>query len=132
MYHPKMVEFEARLKALFDEVDHYIEEQYGQLYPLHPSRPQRGQTENPQADGLFNIGADFTPGFGSERGRGYIIDVTMVTLSDIEEQVREEILQKTAARVRELLPRYFPERKLDVFRDGTHFKIQGDFGLGYL
>ena len=70
MWHPKTAEFDSRLKELFDEVDHYIEDRYGHTYSLHPMRPLRGETANPEADGLFNIGALFTPGYGSELGRG--------------------------------------------------------------
>ncbi len=132
MYHPKLVKLEERLKALFDEVDGYIEERYGGSYPLHPNRPARGQTANPQTDGLFHLGADFTPGFGSEKGRGYLIDMVMVTLEEVDPAVREEILQAVVEKVQELLPKHFPERALTVIRDGNHFKIQGDFSLGFL
>ena len=74
MWHPKMVEFDSRMKELFDEVDHYIEDLYGDRYDLHPVRPARGETANPEADGLFNVGAIFSPGFRSKLGRGYIIE----------------------------------------------------------
>jgi hypothetical protein len=73
MWHPKMTEFDERMKKLFDEVDACIENLYGGRYSLHPMRPERGETSNPEADGLFNIGAVFTPGYGSEHGRGYLI-----------------------------------------------------------
>ena len=125
-----MVEFDDRLKKLFDEVDAYIEDHYGDRYDLHPVRPVRGETANPEADGLFNIGANFTPGFGSELGRGYLIDVSMSTLEKVDEAVSREIYEATAEKVRELLPIYFPERELTVRRDKNHFKIQGDFSLG--
>jgi len=130
MYHPKQQAFDDRFKKMFDEVDAYIEDTYGETYALHPVRPERGATANPHSDGLFNLGADFTAGYGSERGRGYLIEVTMVTLDEIDEDVRREIYEATAAKVKELLPKHFPERHLDVHRDGNHFKIQGDFGLG--
>jgi len=130
MNHPKMVEFENRLKKLFDEVDDYIEDLYGDQYVLHPVRPMRGQTANPESDGLFNIGAVFTPGFNSEKGRGYLIDVAMSTLEKVDDDLRIVIYEVTADKVGELLPRYFPERKLTVERDKNHFKIQGDFSLG--
>ena len=130
MWHPKTIEFDARMKKLFDEVDSYIEDLYGDRYPLHPMRPARGETANPEADGLFNIGANFTPGFGSELGRGYLIDVSMSTLEKVDDNVRREIYEATADKVRELLPLHFPERNLSVNRDRNHFKIQGDFGLG--
>ena len=125
-----MVEFDDRMKKLFDEVDSYIEDRYGDRYPLHPVRPARGETANPEMDGLFNIGANFTPGFGSELGRGYLIDVAMSTLEKVDENVRREIYEAAAEKVKELLPLHFPDRELTVRRDKNHFKIQGDFGLG--
>jgi len=125
-----MIEFDNTMKKLFDEVDSYIEDIYGGRYDLHPLRPARGQTANPEADGLFNIGANFTPGFGSELGRGYLIDVSMSTLEKVDEGVRREIYEAAAKKVGELLPLYFPERELAVRQDRNHFKIQGDFSLG--
>ena len=125
-----MAEFDERLKKLFDEVDAAIEDLYGGKYPLHPVRPARGETSNPEADGLFNIGAVFTPGYGSETGRGYLIDVSMSTLEKVDEEARREIYNAAADKVRELLPVHFPERVLTVRRDRNHFKIQGDFSLG--
>ena len=130
MWHPKMEEFDDRLKKLFDEVDDYIEDLYGDSYSLHPARPARGETENPEMDGLFNIGANFTAGYGSELGRGYLIDVSMSTLDKVDEDVRRKIYEATADKVRELLPIHFPERELTVKLDRNHFKIQGDFSLG--
>ena len=125
-----MNKFKARFKKMFDEVDHYIEDKYGALYSLHPTRPERGNTANPQADGLFNIGADFTPGFGSRYGRGYIIDVKMSTLDMVAEDDRWMITEEVVNKLKELLPVYFPERELEIFAEGTHFKICGDFSLG--
>jgi len=130
MYHPKLTSFLDQLKELFDEVDSYIEDTYGARYPLRPTRPGRGETTNPEADGLFNIGANFTPGFLSELGRGYIIDVSIATLEKVEDDVRREIYEAVTEKVKELLPLYFPERELTVKRDGNFFKIQGDFSLG--
>ena len=130
MWHPKTVEFDNRLKKLLDEVDDYIEDLYGDRYSLNPVRPARGETANPEADGLFYVGANFTPGYGSELGRGYLIDVKMSTLEKVDEDVRREIYNSAADKVRELLPLHFPERELAVRRDGNHFKIQGDFSLG--
>lgn len=132
MYHPKMSDFKARFQAMFDEIDHYIEEKYGQLYALHPSRPLRGETANPQADGLFNIGADFTPGYGTQTGRGYLLDVHMATLEKVSEDDRWMIMEDVVKKLSELLPRHFPERKLEIFAEGDHFKIVGDFSLGSL
>jgi len=125
-----MEEFDNRMKKLFDEVDDFIEDQYGGSYSLHPTRPARGVTANPEADGLFNIGANFTPGYGSELGRGYLIDVSISTPDKVDEDIRREIYEAAANKVRELLPIHFPERMLTVRRDKNHFKIQGDFSLG--
>ncbi|MCL1818998.1 MAG: hypothetical protein FWG35_08695 [Spirochaetaceae bacterium] len=132
MWHPKTIEFTERLEKLFDEVDNYIEDVYGDRYSLHPARPARGATANPQADGLFTIGADFTAGYGSELGRGYLIDVTVATLEEVDESARDEIYRAAVRKIEELLPLRFPERELTVRQDGNHFKIQGDFGLGDL
>jgi len=130
MWHPRMNDFDDQLKKLFDEVDSYIEDLYGDKYPLHPVRPNRGETANPEADGLFNIGANFTPGFTSELGRGYLIDLSISTLEKVDEDLRHEIYEAAIEKVKELLPVYFPDRELSVNRDGNTFKIQGDFSLG--
>ena len=130
MWHPKLVSFHDQLKKLFDEVDNYIEDLYSGRYPLRPTRPGRGETANPEADGLFNIGANFTPGFISELGRGYIIDVSIATLEKVDDDVRQEIYEAATNKVIELLPVYFPERELSVKRDGISFKILGDLSLG--
>jgi len=132
MWHPKMEEFDERMKKLFDEVDDFIEDKYGGSYSLNPLRPARGETTNPEADGLFNIGAIFTPGYGSELGRGYLIDVSMSTLEKVDDAMRREIYEAAANKVRELLPIHFPERELTVKRDKNRFKIQGDFSLGII
>ena len=130
MWHPKMIEFDNRMKNLFDDVDHYIEDLYGNKYDLHPMRPMRGETANPEADGLFNISANFTPGNRSLLGRGYLIDVSMATLEKVDEDSYNGICKTAAEKVKELLPVYFPERELTVEREGNHFKILGDFFLG--
>jgi hypothetical protein len=130
MWHPKTVEFDNQMKKLFDEVDNYIENIYGSLYSLHPARPPKGRTSNPEADGLFNIGASFTPGFGSDRGRGYVVDMSISTLEKVDEKARNEIYEAAAVKIRELLPVYFPGRGLTVQRDRNNYKIRGDFSLG--
>ena len=132
MWHPKMEEFDDRMKKLLDEVDDFLEDLYGDSYDLHPARPARGETPNPESCGLFNIGVNFTPGYGSELGRGYLIDVSMSTLDKVDGGVRSKIYKAAADRIGELLPIHFPERELYVLPDGNHFKIQGDFGLGII
>jgi len=124
--------FESRLKQLFDEVDDYLEEKYGDRYPLHPARARRGVTGNKESDGLFNVGAAFSAGYGSEHGRGYVIDVNMVTLANVPDRVDEQIEEDAAQYIRKRLPDYFPDRTLEVKRDKHSFKISGDLSLGRL
>ncbi len=130
--HAKLRAFETQLKALFNEVDHQLEDRWGNLYSVHPNRPRRGETADPEMDGLFEIAADFTPGFGSEMGRGYIISLRVATLDRLAPDQFEDLMREAAGIVKELLPRYFPERTMQVVRDGKRFKIIGDFSLGYV
>ena len=128
--HPKMIQFDNQMKAMLDAVDNYIEDKYGELYPLHPVRPKRNETANPQADGLFSVRADFTPGYGSDLGRGYILKVEMKTLAEIPDDVRQTIFTDAVEKFKELLPVYFPDRELEIKQDKEFFKIVGDFSLG--
>jgi hypothetical protein len=121
--------FEKRLKQMFDRIDDELEDRWGGEYPLHPSRPARGEAVNKELDGLFNIGASFSAGYGSEHGRGYVIEIRLVTLSTIEEAVWDDIRAYCARRITELLPEYFPERNLELLQDGNTFKIVGDLSL---
>ncbi|MDR2019681.1 MAG: hypothetical protein LBQ14_02835 [Treponema sp.] len=128
--HPKLVSFTQNLEALFHEVDTMLEEEWDGAFTLHPNRPGRGSTENPEMDGLFEIAPDFTPGIGSEQGRGYIISLRTATLERVTEEQFEFLMEEAAALVAARLPRYFPGRDLRVVRDGRRFKIVGDFSLG--
>ena len=78
MRHHRVEEWETRLNELLKQVDHALEDEYGHLFAVHPARPQRGMTANPQHDGLFRVTASFSPGFGSELGRVWELD--LVTL----------------------------------------------------
>ena len=122
--------FEAGLKRVFDRIDDELESRYGDRYPLHPARPAGGQTGNPEMDGLFNIGAAFSAGYGSEYGPGYLVNVRMVTLRAVPPKVQEQMEEEVAAQLRRLLPEIFPGRTLHVDRDGHVFKIHGDLSLG--
>lgn len=130
MSHHSVGKLEDQLQELFDEVDDYLEEKYAGAYPLHPTRPPRGKTSSKSQDGLFNVGASFSPGYHSEYGRGYVIDVNMVTLANVSKEWEERILEDAVGKVRELLPKYFPDRKLQVRRDKRGFKVTGDLSLG--
>jgi hypothetical protein len=128
--HPKLAAFTKTLEALFLEVDEFLEDEWGESFLLHPNRPGRGETANPEMDGLFNIGPDFTPGLGSEKGRGYVISLKAVTLDTVTPEQFEYLMEEAALLIRKKLPEYFPDRKLQVVRDGKRIKIIGDFSLG--
>lgn len=130
MRHPKAIAWEQTLKQVFDDIDRRLEAKYGALYPLHPARPPRGATANPESDGLFDVGGVFTAGFGSQTGPGYVVEVRMATLERVPEAVKEQIQEEVVQLLREKLPRAFPGRDLHVSRDGAVFKIHGDLSLG--
>ncbi len=130
MRHPKALQWERKLKKVFRRIDARLEAEYGDRYPLHPARPSEGATANPAHDGLFNIGASFSGGFGSEHGAGYVVSVQMATLENVDAAMREKIEQRVATELAAELPKTFPNRELKVSRDGHSFKIHGDLSLG--
>jgi hypothetical protein len=130
--HPKLTAFTKKLEALFREVDEMLEDEWGGSFSLHPNRPRRGETENPEMDGLFEIAPDFTAGIGSEKGRGYIISLRAATLERVAPEQLEFLMEEAAGLVAAKLPACFPGRRLEVVRDGKRFKIIGDFSLGEL
>lgn len=129
MDHPKIVEWERKLKEVFDEIDDYLEDTYGNEYTLHPSRPERGQTANKEHDGLFNIGASFSAGYGSEYGRGYVVDIVMVTLDEVPPLIERKVEKEVIKKLKKELPKYFPGTNLKIHRDGSTIKIHGDLSL---
>lgn len=122
-------DFERTLKALFDRIDDELEERWGDRYRLHPARPVRGRAANKEHDGLFNVGASFSAGYGSRHGKGYVVDVRMVTLQDVPDEVEREIDCYVASRVEELLPEFFGSRELRVVHEDRIYKIVGDLSL---
>lgn len=130
MQHPKSEEWDRKLQGIFERVDHALEDEFGHLYSLRANRPARGQTSNPQMDGLFNFGASFTAGFGSDYGRGYVVDLDIGTWETIPEQQRAQIHDKALDLLKYELAAVFPGRRLEVVEDGPVWKIVGDFNLG--
>lgn len=130
MTHYLQEELEQKLRQICDRVDDQLEDRYGEVYPLHPNRPRRGGTANKAYDGLFNITATFTPGYGSRQGRGYLVNINMVTLDHIDADFRETIFQEAVRLIDRQLQVVFPDRKLRILRDGNVLKIVGDFSLG--
>lgn len=132
MQSPQSLEWDRLLKKLFDEVDDYLEDKYGDLYPLHPNRMKRGKTANKEMDGLINIGASFSAGFGTKYGRGYVIDLHLSTLIKVNEETKKSIETDSVKMIKKLLPNYFPGRELNILKDGTIYKLCGDLSLGTL
>ncbi len=132
MRHPKLEIWEKRLKGVIDELDEFLESIYGGKYRLHPARARRGTTSNKAHDGLFDIVASFSIGAGSKYGRGYIVDVDFATLEQIPQKTIDEIRSITIQKLNEILPKYFPEKRLRADLDGNVVKIHGDLSLGEL
>ncbi len=130
MFHPKTTDWDNRMKEMFDRIDTILENRYHGSWKLRRNRPDRGQTANPEADGLFNVGVFFTPGFGSRLGRGYLVEIVLATEEAVPRAMRDEIELFVRDLLLEFLPVYFPDRKLTVERDGSMYKIRGDLGLG--
>jgi hypothetical protein len=123
------MQWEKTLKGIFDTLDQELEAEYGQDYPLHPSRPKHGTTTNPEADGLFNIGAAFSAGFGSRNGPGYVVEIRFSTLSQVPDAVRAEIKQKVFQTLEQRLPEAFPGKELYVSEENGSLRIHGDLSL---
>ncbi|MBN1518963.1 MAG: hypothetical protein JW923_02615 [Spirochaetales bacterium] len=130
MNHPKAHAWDRSVKALFDELDAVLENRYAGRWKLRRNRPARGKTSNPEADGLFNVGVFFTPGYGSRLGRGYLVEIIVATEETVSQDDRLELEDFVKAELERLLPRHFPGRALSVDRDGTMLKIHGDLSLG--
>ncbi len=126
VYSQKIREFDDKLKKIFDIIDDYLENNYGNRYRLHPNRPERGKTANKASDGLFNVGASFSAGYGSVHGRGYVVDVDLVTLDYVPEEVFRRIEGEVGDLLREIITEVFPEQDIHVSRDGNVLKIYGD------
>ena len=130
LQHRQLILWEKKLKKIFDRIDDYLEENYGKGYPLHPARARRGTTSNKEQDGLFNVGASYSLGAGSKYGAGYVIEVRLATLSNVNKEVRLQIEEKVVEILKRELPRSFPKRILHVERDRNIYKIYGDLSLG--
>jgi len=125
----RVEKWEKKLRNILDDIDDILEDKFGNKYRLHPVRPKRGETSNKSMDGLFDVSANFTLGLGSEHGRGYVLKIKMVTLEDISEEIQEKVDQIAMEKLKSKLPEEFPDRELDVERDGNVIKVFGDLNL---
>ena len=81
--HPKQEELENKLSQLCQALDNHLEDKFGEHYRIHPNRLKRGQAANPTFDGLFSTSLAFTLGYGSQYGRGYVMNVEIRTLDKV-------------------------------------------------
>ena len=123
------IEWEKRLQKLCNQIDRRLEKEYKNRFSLHPARPPSGTTANPEMDGLFNVGASFSAGFGSPFGAGYVLEIRLSTLEAVPKKLREEFLKRTHALLQEGLPNIFPGKHLKVSREGSRLRIHGDLSL---
>ncbi|MBT8043267.1 MAG: hypothetical protein KJN98_08860 [Pontiella sp.] len=129
MRHRKAKEWEKKLKSVFDEIDVSLEAAYGDRFDLHPSRSHKGTTSNPEMDGLFNVGASYSAGFGSRFGPGYVVDIRFSTLRKVPNQLKDELRDRVQVMLIEKLPHAFPGKELHVDREHNHLRIHGDLSL---
>lgn len=128
--HPKQEELENNLSLLCQNLDNYLEDEYGSRYRIHPNRLKRGLGSNPRFDGLFSTAMAFTLGYGSNTGRGYVVEVDIRTLDRVSPEERQEINDAAFSYIQSNLKEVFPDRGLSIVKDGNLMKIVGDFSLG--
>ena len=128
----KLERWEDQLKKVFDEINDELEAEYGHRAARHPNRPPHGATCNREDDGLFDLGAAFTVGIGSQHGPGYVVQARIATLDNVPRDIQEKFETEVIRRLKEKLPAAFPNTRLHIDRDGPVYKIHGDLSLGTL
>ncbi len=129
MRHRKAKEWENKLKSVFDKIDIELEAAYGDRFDLHPTRPEHGATSSREMDGLFNVGAAYSAGFGSRLGPGYVVDIRLSTLQRIPKELKLELRDRVQTMLTEKLPEAFPGKKLHIDQEQQHLRIHGDLSL---
>lgn len=129
MRHRKAVEWEKKLKSVFDEIDGELERRYDGHFKLHPLRAPQGGTSNPETDGLFNVGASYSAGFGSKLGPGYVVEIRLSTLEPVPLKLKTEVREQVRKMLAEKLPFAFPGKQLFVEKEMNHLRIHGDLGF---
>ena len=132
MTETRLERWEARLKQVFDEINDEFEASHSHRARRHPNRPPHGATSNREDDGLFDLGAAFTVGIGSQHGPGYVVQARIATLDAVPAEQQEKFEAEVVRRLKEKLPAAFPGVALHVDRDGPVYKIHGDLSLGTL
>ncbi len=126
---PKILGWEQRLKNVFDEIDNILESEFNGVLPLHPNRAPQGTTSNPESDGLFNVGASYTTGLGTDHGEGYTVDIRLSSLSNVPEELRKKVNARVKELLLEKLPIAFPNNELNLTEFGFGLKIHGDISV---
>jgi len=126
----KLEKWEEVIVSIFRDIDNALEDEYGDLLPLHPSRAEEGTTSNPKYDGLFSVDGVFSAGYGSNHGAGYIFRINYATLSKVPEDLKKTIEEEAIEMLRAGLREKFPDKDLKVSLDKGVYKIHGDLSLG--
>jgi hypothetical protein len=129
----RLERWEHRLKQVFDEIDSELEAEGAcHKFTRHPNRPPAFATSNREDDGLFDLGAAFTVGIGSQHGPGYVVQARIATLDNVPPETQQRFEAEVARRLKKKLPAAFPGVTLHVDLDGHVYKIHGDLSLGTL
>ena len=120
---------EERLHAALERVDAELERRHGDRYGLHPARQPHGTAARRQYDGLFEVTAGFSAGYGSTHGPGYAVNLRVVTLEHVPPEVREAFETEAVGLLEAELKAAFPARELEIVRDVHGLKIVGDLKL---
>jgi hypothetical protein len=80
-------------------------------------------------DGLFRVTASFSPGFGTELGKGYVLQLDLVTLEKVPQAEVERMQREAVGLIQDGLESVLPGRGLTVQRDGNVWKIVGDLSI---
>ena len=129
MKNPLLQKWEDKLQGIFDRIDDQLEEKYGDAYQLRFNRPARGCGVTPDTDGLFEIGFSFSLGIASELGPGYVFRVKVATMSRVSPDFMEKVENEVIDMLKSELPKEFPNRELNVAKDGRNYKIYGNLDL---
>jgi hypothetical protein len=124
------MQLETNFRLLCDDLDTFLEDSFGSRFKRHPNRPERGKAASVAYDGLFSTGTQFTLGYGSCYGRGYVVSIEARTLEKIPPEIWTEIEQAAIEHLKTRIPFRFPDRKITVVKDGEVYKLIGDFSLG--
>lgn len=125
----RFLKWEKKLKTIFDEIDVELEHLYRDRFKLHPNRSHEGSTASPHMDGLFNVGAAYSAGFGSTWGPGYVVDIRVSTLEKVPDEIALEMRDTVQTLLIKKLPTIFPNKELHVDKEKNYLRIHGDLSV---